>query len=54
MQDQYKTVVILRYYQDFTVKQIAETLHCPEGTVKTHLHRAIKQLKMYLKEESIQ
>ncbi|UOQ84726.1 sigma-70 family RNA polymerase sigma factor [Gracilibacillus salinarum] len=54
LHDQYKTVIILRYYQDFTVKQIAETLNCPEGTVKTHLHRAVKQLKMYLKEESIQ
>ncbi|WP_100011258.1 sigma-70 family RNA polymerase sigma factor [Lentibacillus sediminis] len=53
LQDQYKTIVILRYYKDYTVKQIAETLDCPEGTVKTHLHRAVKQLKMDLKEEGI-
>ncbi|WP_163527232.1 sigma-70 family RNA polymerase sigma factor [Halobacillus ihumii] len=53
LQDQYKSIIILRYYKDFTIKQIAETLDRPEGTVKTHLHRAVKQLKMDLKEESI-
>lgn len=50
LEEQYKTVVILRYYKDFSIKQIADTLSCPEGTVKTHLHRAIKTLKMDLKE----
>ncbi len=47
----YKTVIILRFYKDFTVKQIAEILDCPEGTVKTYLHRATNQLKKELKEE---
>ncbi|MBT2757444.1 sigma-70 family RNA polymerase sigma factor [Mesobacillus foraminis] len=50
---QYKTVIILRYYKDLSIKQIAEILHCPEGTVKTRIHRAIKQLKSYLSEECI-
>ncbi|GAA0607894.1 sigma-70 family RNA polymerase sigma factor [Virgibacillus siamensis] len=50
LEEQYKTVVILRYYKDFSIKQIADTLSCPEGTVKTHLHRAIKQLRVDLKE----
>lgn len=49
----YKTVIILRYYKDFTVKQIAEILDCPEGTIKTRLHRAIRQLKSELKEGCI-
>ncbi|MGG3942995.1 sigma-70 family RNA polymerase sigma factor [Peribacillus psychrosaccharolyticus] len=49
----YKTVIIFRYYQDLTIKQIAELLKCPEGTVKTRLHRAINQLKSDLKEECI-
>lgn len=53
LDDQYKTVVILRYYKDFTIKQIAETLNCPEGTVKTQLHRAINKLKTGLKGECI-
>ncbi|WP_121614207.1 sigma-70 family RNA polymerase sigma factor [Mesobacillus foraminis] len=50
---QYKTVIILRYYKDLSIKQIAEILDCPEGTVKTRLHRAINQLKSDLKEECI-
>ncbi|TCN19766.1 sigma-70 family RNA polymerase sigma factor [Mesobacillus foraminis] len=49
----YKTVIILRYYKDLSIKQIAEILNCPEGTVKTRLHRAINQLKSDLKEECI-
>ena len=28
--EKYKTALMLRYYQDFTVKQIAEVMHCPE------------------------
>ncbi|MFF2287316.1 sigma-70 family RNA polymerase sigma factor [Peribacillus butanolivorans] len=50
---QYKTVIIFRYYKDLSIKQIAEILKCPEGTVKTRLHRAINQLKSDLKEECI-
>ncbi|MFC9600992.1 sigma-70 family RNA polymerase sigma factor [Peribacillus butanolivorans] len=50
---QNKTVIIFRYYKDLSIKQIAEILKCPEGTVKTRLHRAINQLKSDLKEECI-
>jgi RNA polymerase sigma-70 factor, ECF subfamily len=50
---QYKTVIIFRYYKDLSIKQIAEILKCPEGTVKTRLHRAVNQLKLDLKEERI-
>lgn len=47
----YRTVIILRYYQDFSIKEIAKTMDCPEGTVKTHIHRAIKLLKNDLRKE---
>ncbi|WP_071395108.1 sigma-70 family RNA polymerase sigma factor [Bacillus tuaregi] len=50
LKEPYKTVIILRYYKDFTIKQIADTLDCPEGTVKTHLHRAVNILKLDLRE----
>ncbi|MDF2053172.1 sigma-70 family RNA polymerase sigma factor (plasmid) [Priestia megaterium] len=50
---QYKTVIIFRYYKDLSIKQIAEILECPEGTVKTRLHRAVHQLKLDLKEECL-
>ncbi|MQR97598.1 sigma-70 family RNA polymerase sigma factor [Fictibacillus phosphorivorans] len=53
LDEKYKTVVILRYYQDFTVKQIADILEYPEGTVKTTLHRAINKLRSLMKEVCI-
>lgn len=43
--EQYKLVIVLRYLQDLTYKEIAETLEIPENTVKTHLFRARKLLK---------
>lgn len=47
----YKTIVILKYFQDMTLGEIAEVLKCPLGTVKTHLHKALKELRLDLKEE---
>lgn len=49
----YKNVVILRYFQDMTISQIAKILNHPEGTVKSYLFRALKKLKIELKEECI-
>lgn len=37
--------VVLRYYEDLTVPQIAEVLSMPQGSVKSHLHRAIACLR---------
>lgn len=48
LSDHYKTVIILRYYKDFTIKQISEVMDIPEGTIKTYIHRAIRQLKKEL------
>ncbi|MEC0245909.1 sigma-70 family RNA polymerase sigma factor [Paenibacillus chitinolyticus] len=46
LSDPYKTVIILKYIHDLPNHQIAEVLATPIGTIKTHLHRAIKQLRM--------
>ncbi len=43
--EQYKLVIVLRYLQDMTYREISETLEIPENTVKTHLFRARKLLK---------
>lgn len=45
----YKTVLLLRFYQDYTIKQIAEVLNCPEGTVKTNIRRGLASLKQKMK-----
>jgi len=43
-----REVLILSRYQDFKYKEIAELLGCHIGTVKAHVHRAIKELgKIY-------
>lgn len=47
----YKTIVILKYFQDMTLVEIAKILQCPLGTVKTNLHKALGELRLDLKEE---
>lgn len=46
-----KTVVILHYYEDLTLKQIAEITETNLSTVKTRLYSALRKLKETLKEE---
>jgi RNA polymerase sigma-70 factor, ECF subfamily len=40
-----RALVVLRFYLDLTVPQIAEELRLPEGTIKSRLHRATKELQ---------
>lgn len=44
--------VVLRFVHDLTVADIATTLEIGEGSVKTHLHRALKTLGSALGEET--
>ncbi|WP_042150279.1 sigma-70 family RNA polymerase sigma factor [Paucisalibacillus sp. EB02] len=46
-----KTVIILKYYEDLTNREIAEILNCPEGTIKSCLHRSLKLLKGRIEED---
>ncbi|QDQ02774.1 sigma-70 family RNA polymerase sigma factor [Lysinibacillus fusiformis] len=46
-----KTIILLRYYHDLSIKEIATITNCPEGTVKSHLNRAKKELRPILKED---
>lgn len=48
---QLKTVVILYYFNDMSVKNISKVLDCFESTVKSRLHNARKQLQKYLDTE---
>lgn len=45
-----KTIILLRYYHDLSIKEIAMIMNSPEGTVKSHLNRAKKELRPILKE----
>ena len=48
-----RTCFVLFYQQDQSCLQIAEMLDCPEGTVKTWLHRARKELAETLKRRGV-
>jgi RNA polymerase sigma-70 factor (ECF subfamily) len=41
---EFREAVVLKYQHDFSVEDIAGVLGVPEGTVKTYLYRARKQL----------
>jgi len=51
----YRTVIILRYMDEFSYEEIAQTLNLPLNTVRTHLRRAKEQLKvkMEISEQSL-
>ncbi|MDP9223173.1 MAG: sigma-70 family RNA polymerase sigma factor [Actinomycetota bacterium] len=40
-----KAALLLRYYADLSTRESAQALNCPEGTVKTLVHRGIKKLR---------
>ncbi|WP_151734794.1 sigma-70 family RNA polymerase sigma factor [Paenibacillus tengchongensis] len=41
----YRQVLVLKYYQDLTLSEIAAVLGKPEGTVKTWLNKGLEQLR---------
>lgn len=48
-----RATVVLRFYADFTVPEIATAMAVPEGTVKSRLHRAIEELRRFLPMEAM-
>jgi len=42
---QQRAVVVLRFYEDLSLAEIAHLLDTPMGTVKSTLHRALRNLK---------
>ncbi len=47
----YRMVVVLRHYHDFTYQEMSEVLQIPEKTVKSRLFSARQQLKEILGED---
>nr|WP_254639287.1 sigma-70 family RNA polymerase sigma factor [Cohnella sp. GbtcB17] len=46
--EHHRTVVVLRYLQDFSYNEIADSLNLPLNTVKSYLFRARQQLQTLL------
>lgn len=53
LEDKYKDVIILRYIEDLKIEDISEILERPVNTIKTHIRKAIKDMKNLLKEDYI-
>ncbi len=52
LRDAYREVVLLRFYSGMTLKEMAQVLECPVGTVATRLRRALAQLREEMQRES--
>lgn len=50
LKEPYKSVIILKYFEDFTINQVAEILEKPVGTIKTHLNKALNILRSNFRE----
>jgi RNA polymerase sigma-70 factor (ECF subfamily) len=48
----YRSVVVARFFLDWSIEQTAEALAIPEGTVKTLQHRAMARLRSSLETET--
>lgn len=47
----YRLAVILRYFENYSVREIATVLKCSEGVVKNMLFRSMQQLKNTMQKE---
>jgi RNA polymerase sigma-70 factor (ECF subfamily) len=43
-----RTAFVLRYYEDMPIAEIAQTLGCTEGAVRTHIRRSLLALRVKL------
>ncbi|PRY41527.1 SigE family RNA polymerase sigma factor [Umezawaea tangerina] len=41
-----RAAIVLRYYEDATTAEIGQVLGCSEGTVRSHLSRALQTLRV--------
>jgi RNA polymerase sigma factor (sigma-70 family) len=44
-----RAVVVLRFYEDLPLTEIARMLDRPQGTVRSDLHRALERLRRTLR-----
>jgi RNA polymerase sigma-70 factor (ECF subfamily) len=51
LDEKHRIPIILRYYHDLPVNEIAEMLGVPNGTVHSRLNHARERLRVWLKDE---
>ena len=50
LEEKFKTPIILQYFHDMSIKEIARVLECNENTIKTYIRRGKQRLYKILKE----
>ena len=53
IREEYRTCFVLFHQQELSVQEVAEIMNVPEGTIKTWLHRARKELAEHLQRRGI-
>ncbi len=53
LEEDEKSIVLLRFYHNHTFKEISELLEIPLGTAKSVLYRALDKLRKQFKEDDI-
>ena len=48
------SAIILKYFHEYSTKEIAQILDCDIDTVRTHLHRGIHKIRNHLKQSDKQ
>ena len=53
LREEYRTCFVLFHQQELSLHEVARIMNCPDGTVKTWLHRARKELADLLRDRGI-
>jgi RNA polymerase sigma-70 factor (ECF subfamily) len=48
LDEEHKTIIILRFDEELTIKEIAQIVNCPEGTVKSRIFYTLQTLSAKL------
>lgn len=52
LDEKYREVIILKYFDDLTLSEIAKVLEMPIGTAKTYLNRGLSSLRISMGKDS--
>jgi RNA polymerase sigma-70 factor (ECF subfamily) len=53
LRDEYRTCFLLFHQQELSLHEVARIMECPDGTIKTWLHRARRELAEILKARGV-
>ncbi len=51
LEEDERQLIVLRFEQDFSVAQCAQTLEVPEGTIKSRTHAAVEKLRRQMSDQ---